>query len=83
MRAKRMTRRFNAAAKHYQMSSKFTCFMPDVLIAFSFLLLTPLPGLSMQAKTCNLRLTRIDCDSSCLGDQTLRGQSIRVEADIA
>ena len=82
MCAKRTTHRLNAMAKHYQMSSKFIGFMPDMLTAFSFLLLTLLLGLSMQ-KICTLCLTRMDCNSSCLGDHALRGQSIRVEAEVA
>ena len=68
MCAKRMTHRFNAGAKHYQMSSKITCFVLNVLIAFFSSSPYPLTG-ALHAVICTTRLTRMDCNSSGIGVQ--------------
>ena len=83
MCAKRTTHRFNAVAKHCQMSSKFTCFHAGRADRFFSPSPYPLTGTLHAEHICTMRLTRMDCNSSGLGDQPLRGQSIRVEAEVA
>ena len=68
MCAKRTTHRFNAEAKHYQMSSKIIYFMMNVLLTFFFSSPYPLTG-TLHAVICTTRLTRMDCDSNGIGVQ--------------